>query len=137
MNRKGFTLVELLIAISLIGILTAAGLASFINTQKVARNSKRTADLKALQGAIESYFTSSGSYPSGCNPGSTYLPAGVPKDPLTGATYIAPTPPSAADCQTSSYCICSQLEGTTTGGNATNASCSFGSGAYFCVNQLQ
>ncbi len=138
MKSSGFSLLELLVAIALLGLLTTAGLSSFINTQIVARNSKRAADLKAMQGAMESYFSNNGSYPAGCNPGTTYLPAGVPKDPKTGATYIVPTPPSAVNCQASSYCICSQLEGSTTTGNSTVNNCgNFAAGSYFCVNQLQ
>ena len=138
MKTSGFSLLELLVAIALVGILSAAGLSSFINTQRVARNSKRTADVKAIQGAMESYFSANGSYPAGCNPGATYLPAGVPKDPSTGATYIAPTPPSAANCQATTYCLCSSLEGNTTNGNSTVANCTnFAAGSFFCINELQ
>jgi prepilin-type N-terminal cleavage/methylation domain-containing protein len=132
MKKNGFTLIEILVVMGLIGILSTAGLSSYINTQRVARNSKRTADLKAIQGALESYFSNNGSYPPGCNPGSAYLPAGFPKDPQTGIQY------APATCTETAYCICTLLEGNTRNGNSTVNNCTnFASGTYFCVNQLQ
>lgn len=135
MKSRGFSLIELLVAIALIGLLSAAGLASFINTQRVARNSKKAADLKAVQGALESYFSNVGSYPNSgtCNPGPTYLPAGMPENPQTGIDYAPST------CTATAYCFCSQLEGiNVTSGNSTVANCTnFTPGSYFCVNNLQ
>lgn len=62
---KGFTLVELLIAISLIAILSGV-LLSVINPrgiQRKARDSQRVADLAKVKVALESYFTDHRAYP--------------------------------------------------------------------------
>lgn len=134
MNKRGFTLVEILIVMALIGVLIAAGMSSYINTQRVARNSRRVADLKAIQGSLESYFSNVGNYPNSatCDPGSTYLPSGFPRDPSTGVAY-APN-----SCTLTAYCVCTQLEGTTAIGNSTVNNCTnYAAGSYFCVNQLQ
>jgi prepilin-type N-terminal cleavage/methylation domain-containing protein len=59
MNRlkhpKGFTLIEMLVVISLIGILAAMAMVSFSSVQKQARDTTRKSDLKQYQTAIESY----------------------------------------------------------------------------------
>lgn len=53
--RKAFTLIEMLVVISLIGILAAIALISFGSVQKSARDTTRRSDLKQYQTAIESY----------------------------------------------------------------------------------
>jgi len=128
--KSGFTLLEILIVIAIIGILVSLGVVSYSSAQKKARNSKRRGDVKAIQNAWEQYYAdNSGLYPANCNVNmSTYLPGGLPTDPKGGA-YVPPT------CTTSTYCFCGALEGET--GNS-NAAC--GSGAattHFCVSQLQ
>lgn len=63
-NKKGFTLVELLVVISIIAILSVIGVVIFTNVQKSARDAKRRGDLKAIVNALEIYRTSNGRYPS-------------------------------------------------------------------------
>lgn len=61
--RKGFTLVELLVVISIIAILSVIGITVFSSAQKSARDAKRRADLQALRLALEQYKTANGIYP--------------------------------------------------------------------------
>lgn len=61
--NKGFTLLELIIVIAIIGILATLGLTSFTGAQQKARDTKRKGDLKAIQNAVEQYFTDNGGYP--------------------------------------------------------------------------
>ncbi len=134
-NSKGFTLLELLIVIALIGILVSLGAASYTAAQKKARDARRQADIKAIQDAFEQYYAdNNGTYPTSasCAAGTTYLPAGIPKDPKTDVAYTI-----TCDATGTTYCSCALLEGSTTGGNATDASCTFGSGTYFCVKNRQ
>ncbi|MFZ5845374.1 MAG: prepilin-type N-terminal cleavage/methylation domain-containing protein [Patescibacteria group bacterium] len=128
---RGFTLMELLIVIAIIGILIAVGTVSYSSAQKKSRDSRRMQDLKSVQNAWEQYYAdNSGNYPSSCTISSTYLPLGFPTDPKTESAY-------ASSCSATSYCFCATLEGTTTGGNSTSTTCTFGSGAYYCVKNLQ
>lgn len=62
-NQKGFTIVELLIVIVVIGILAALVITTFTGIQQKARNTERTTDIKALHGQIEAYYAQNGFYP--------------------------------------------------------------------------
>ena len=63
LKQKGFTIVELLIVIVVIGILAALVITTFTGIQKKARDTERTTDVKALHGQIEAYFAQNGYYP--------------------------------------------------------------------------
>lgn len=54
-NKRGFTLIEMLVVVSLIGILAAIALISFSSVQKQARDTTRKSDLKQYQTSIENY----------------------------------------------------------------------------------
>lgn len=134
--QAGFTLLEILVVVALIGVLMTIGTSAYINAVRHGRDSRRVGDLKTIQGAMEQYFTdNNGQYPASCLPGPTYLPQGFPVDPKTGAAYSFAAP---GNCTSTTYCTCVQLEGTTTGGNSNRNDCtSFVSGQYFCVMNLQ
>jgi prepilin-type N-terminal cleavage/methylation domain-containing protein len=67
LNSKGFTIVELLIVIVVIGILALLVITTYSGIQAKARNSKRASDVKSLQTQIEAYFSQNGYYPSRAN----------------------------------------------------------------------
>ncbi len=56
-NQKGFTLIELMIVIAIIGILAAIAIPNFIQYRKRAYNSGSEADAKNLYTASQAYFT--------------------------------------------------------------------------------
>jgi prepilin-type N-terminal cleavage/methylation domain-containing protein len=130
---KGFSLLELLIVIAIIGILVSVGVVSYSTAQKKSRDSRRMSDVKAVQSAFEQYYAdNNGSYPSSCvTPGVLYLPAGLPSDPKNATPNVY----SLTNCTTASYCFCADLESGA--GNASNASCSYGAGSFFCASNLQ
>ena len=63
-RRKGFTLVELLVTITIIAILTTVSAVVFSRTLAKARDGRRRADLKDLQTALELYYSENQAYPS-------------------------------------------------------------------------
>ena len=64
-QESGFTIVELLIVIVVIGILAALVLNTFQGVQARARNTERKTDINALHTHLEVYYNDNGSYPSG------------------------------------------------------------------------
>lgn len=60
---KGFTLVELLIVIAIIGVLSAILMANFVGVRQRARDAQRKTDLRQIQSALELYRADIGSYP--------------------------------------------------------------------------
>ena len=95
----GFTLLELLVVIGIIGILVSLITVSFANAQKSGRDSRRRQDLVSIQNAMEQYYAANNfQYPTcgggavTCNALATYMQGGVvPTDPLSttvgGVTY--------------------------------------------------
>lgn len=134
----GFTLLELLVVISIIGILIAISAAAFTTAQQKARNAKRQGDISAMAKAFEQYNAqNNGNYDSSCANMASALPGGVlPTDPKTGSAYSCARHNGVAN----TYCACAQLEPSgTTDGNATNGTCAgIGtSGSYYCVVNQQ
>jgi len=65
MNKKGFTLIEILIVVGIIGILSSVVLIGLGPTQRLGRDARRLADLRNVQNALELYFNRCGYYPGG------------------------------------------------------------------------
>jgi prepilin-type N-terminal cleavage/methylation domain-containing protein len=63
-KSKGFTIVELLIVIVVIGILATLVIVTFTGIQQKARNSQRQTDINAVDSHVEAYYASSGNYPT-------------------------------------------------------------------------
>jgi len=63
-SKKAFTLVELLVVISIISLLTSIVLASLNDARAKARDVRRLTDMKAIQTALELRFSDTNSYPS-------------------------------------------------------------------------
>lgn len=102
-SKIGFTLIEILVVIALIGILAGVLLVSLQGVRASARDAQRKADLETIQSALEIYKSTCGKYPTsltsggsalkGCGAsGTTIFLSSVPKDPLQkNYTYSQPT----------------------------------------------
>lgn len=66
-GQRGFTLVELMIVVALIGILTSIAFPLYANVQARARVSKARADLRVLATASAVYAAHAGSFPASLN----------------------------------------------------------------------
>ena len=62
-KTKGFTLIELLVVIAIIGILSTLAVVSLTSARARARDSRRIADVRNIQSALELYFTDNSVYP--------------------------------------------------------------------------
>lgn len=63
MSKNGFTLLEVLVATTILGILMAIVTISFQAANRNARDTKRQADLEEIRGAIERYRLEQSAYP--------------------------------------------------------------------------
>jgi len=61
---KGFTFVELLVVITIIGVVFAAGVVSYTTISKNSRNARRSADMEAIRQALEMCRSIDGVYPA-------------------------------------------------------------------------
>lgn len=63
-NKKGFTLIELLVVIAIIGLLSTLAVVALTSARTKARDSKRVADMKQVQTAMELYYSANNTYPT-------------------------------------------------------------------------
>lgn len=63
-KQKGFTLIEMLIVVAIIGILSALILVGLSQFRSRGRDARRIADLKQVQNALEIYYTRNSFYPT-------------------------------------------------------------------------
>ena len=95
MKNKGFTLVELLVVISIIAILSVLGISLFGGVQQKARDTQRRADINAIKAALEQRFdATSATYPSFSTPpvvngliSTWFANSEIPVDPVSSAHY--------------------------------------------------
>jgi type IV pilus assembly protein PilA len=63
LNQKGFTLIELMIVIAIIGILAAIAIPQFASYRRKAYNSAALSDLKNTKTNLESFYADWQYYP--------------------------------------------------------------------------
>jgi type IV pilus assembly protein PilE len=77
---RGFTIVELMVVVAIIGILATIATVSFTKISSDARDNQRLADVTAISESLETYYMKNGEYPS-CtviNSGSSTISALAP-----------------------------------------------------------
>ena len=131
----GFTLVELMMVVAIIGIFAAVTIPSYLSSKAKSRDSVRLGDLKSISLAIQNYWQDNNyKWPGYDKDGNVipsyslyndpifkaYFSGGVPKDPL-GKSYVytafgqgngIPPYPKGTDSNThkKDFCISAMME---------------------------
>jgi len=101
-ESKGFTLVELLIVISIIAILSVVGIVVFSNVQKGARDSRRKGDVESIAKAYEVGYNNTGAYQA--LTASSFASNSIPQDPSKGDYF------NIRDIGNQGFKVCASLE---------------------------
>lgn len=93
MVKKGFTLIEILVVLTIIVLLTAAAVVTYSVFLKQSRDAKRKADLGQVAAALEMYRSNNDTYISGnwsslstLTSGTVYIQS-LPTDPKAAYSY--------------------------------------------------
>lgn len=89
---KGFTIIELLVVITIIGILTSSVTFAAGKANDKARDARRKEDLKNLSTALKLYYLDFGSYPESGVDGEATSSEGANWIPGLVPTYIKELP---------------------------------------------
>ncbi|MEA3432799.1 MAG: prepilin-type N-terminal cleavage/methylation domain-containing protein [candidate division WOR-3 bacterium] len=87
-NQKGFTLIELMVVVVIIGILAAIAIPRFIGAQRRARVGAAIADVTQVREALGLYEVDHGSYPASDSATTYATLKAVLVDPSTEQPYI-------------------------------------------------
>jgi len=118
-KESGFTIIELLIVIVVIGILAGLVLNVFTGIQQDGRDAERKTDLEAVEGHLEAYAAKNGMYPATADIDDVALDAAFISanfegldtdaliDPTSGDEYVYTATPSSPACDNTSGNECS------------------------------
>lgn len=149
-SSKGFTLIEMLAVIAIIGILTSIAMPNLSGAREKARDSERVTEVSEIALALELYYNACRQYPAtlattannGCPSGVTLFSflKSVPDDPLNSGgnvyTYaVGGTNNSAfvvhAKLEKSNSALLNDLDGTVLGKDCGTSANEVGAGPYY------
>jgi general secretion pathway protein G len=95
MRRRGFTLVELMVVLTIIGLLLSIVVPSYMGRAHRAEEAVLQQNLALMRDALDKHFADAGKYPRTLDELVTkrYLRS-IPKDPLTQAPSWSVVPPT-------------------------------------------
>jgi type IV pilus assembly protein PilA len=86
LGQKGFTLIELMIVILIIAILVAVAVPVFISARGNAQKRTCQANLRTIDGAINTYDAQYDAYPPGGAVGNILVPTQLKRNPVCPTT---------------------------------------------------
>ncbi len=139
--KQGFTLIEMMIVVTIIAIASVLALQVFGPQQAKARDAKRLSGIKNISANLEQYMNDNGLYPVASAPSSEAAFLEV-RDVLADAyeerIRLVADPSSLAysyENVGSNFCLCAELEAKIEANSGP--SCAFGGSTHFCVTGIQ
>ncbi|KKU98781.1 MAG: pilin domain-containing protein, general secretion pathway protein G [Candidatus Jorgensenbacteria bacterium GW2011_GWC1_48_8] len=130
-NNKGFTLIEMLVVIAIIGLLSSVVIIGLGGSRSKARDARRIADIQQIQNALELQYNPATGYPVAGTPPTATITGAPTKDPQSKDYQYAPN----ATTLGYNLGICLEnSEGASVAGNCPSGvtNCS---GKEYCVKQ--
>lgn len=121
--NPAFTLIEVLVVLSIIGILISISIFSLQSARSSSRDARRQADLELIRSGLEIYKADCATYPSAPLPAGTLFGSGTPTTCATTNKYIEVLPKDPMNptrvyyynrLTGTSYELCAALENTPT-----------------------
>lgn len=133
-SARGFTLIELMVAISIVAVLATIGFTLFQSTQGQARDAKRKQDIDSIATVLEQKFNAAtGLYTAAA--GTDFTTQTVPVDPLNTGIYVYDFTPDSIT-GSSTYAVCVGLENPT-GNSSDSIGTAQAGGTYYCRRNQQ
>jgi len=99
-NKNGFTLVELIVVIAIIGIISTLVVVNFNSSRIRSRDAQRVNNIHEMQTALELYYNRYKNYPTAITAGQTFSSNGIIYiDPVP----TNPSPRNDGSCPNSDY----------------------------------
>lgn len=90
-NRRGFSLLELLAVVTILGVIAAVVIPRISSSKAAAQAEANRQNIAEINSAVERWYFDTGSFPAndlsdiGTDP--NYFPEGLPVNPVTGSAY--------------------------------------------------
>jgi len=85
-QRMGFTLIEVLVVVLILGVLSVIALPSYLNSVYTARKGTANANARAIATAVQSRAITKSAYDTTLSDYATDLGGAIPMNPCTGTT---------------------------------------------------
>jgi len=116
LSSLGFTMIELLVAATILAVISGIALVSFSSANIRVRDGKRKGDLEQVRSALELYRSDIGSYPTDALwtdmvttvSGAGYLSSTTVDDPKNTDSYVY----TYVSSDGKTYTVCAYLEST-------------------------